>query len=318
MSKQQSMSTTAQSLYQSFDQDSTLGDSSQYFSAVESDDDFDKTIENENAQPPPMDVSPKPKKRVSFIPASTNRYSSLTQKTMNREFQKKLRDNRIAREKGASNGINISSSPETLDCSEDNKENFIDIGEQNMDLKLSSTANEQKNMAGSLNNNLALNEIVCEADAGITAPKNVASEIEVITSVEEIAVTKEVTSSNVSEVTEGLTAGDVPSDEFLQELSEAQGTVIIDLKVDAVEPKMINAPNNLPEMRNTVKSARQKLIEDTKRHQSRMSTHIRPTFGAPPKPPTIRKSMAPIRNIIDRANAIVAAESFTTSMPGNT
>lgn len=313
MSKRQSMSTTAQSLYQSFDQDSTLGDSSQYFSAVESDDDFDKTIENENAQPPPKDVSPKPKKRVSFIPASTNRYSSLTQKTMNREFQKKLRNNRIAREKGVSNGINISSSPETPDCSEDNKENFIDNkNEQNVEL--SSTANEQKNMAGNLNNNLASKENIFEAGAGITAPKNVAPVVEVITSVEDIAAVKEETPWIVSEITEGLTAGHVPSDELMPKLSEAQGPVTTDVKV---ELKMINAPNDLPEMRNTVKSARQKLIEDTKRHQSRMSMHIRPTFGAPPKPPTIRKSMAPIRNIINRANAIVAAESLKTSMPGN-
>lgn len=325
MSKRQSMSTTAHSLYQSFDQNSTCGDSSQYFSAIESDDDMDKTIENENenTEPKPVDASTIPKKRVSFIPSSTNRYSSLTQRTMNREFQKKLRDNRIAREKGVANVIlKVSSTPETFECSDENKENVndgsVNNNEPNLDLKISSKANEP--MTDSLKNVVASNhieEIILEADGSISAQMNTAS-VQVVAAVEEIAA--------IEAPIEGAVPmeGNVPTEGYIQEAVETQPPKelpvvvypVVTRNMDSIDATEQDAINSVSETRNTIKNARQKLIEDTKKHQSRMSMNVRNTFKAQSKPPTSRKSMAPIRSIIDRANAMAAAESSTASMPG--
>lgn len=92
------MDKSRSSLYQSFDHESTLGDSL-YFSAVDSDDSYDgdKTIANDKQSLNDRNVKNSSNKDVSFIPKSANRYSALTQKTINREFQKKLMSVRTPR-----------------------------------------------------------------------------------------------------------------------------------------------------------------------------------------------------------------------------
>lgn len=268
--------------------DSMMGDNSAYFSAVDSDEDADKTLENndsasatEPAAPSPAinkNVSKKTPKRVSFIATSTNRYSSLTKKTIHREFQKALTNGGISA--GTVNRKSDTWQVTNLNGTTDNKENKENV-HQNDAPEMASQKLPNKNDNANVEDVLAV------------VPPSVAN-------------SKTVLGANVEAVTAISAPARQCDDEQMESVANVEVTVV--KRTVNLQPaeEVIKSGDN----RNTVKNAKQKLIDDTKKHQSRMSMFNRPIVTAP-KPTNTRKSMAVMRQVLAKARQSLSTNQMT-------
>lgn len=281
------MTTTTHSLYQSFD--STLGDSSAYFSAVDSDEDSDKTIANIDS--PPMvnassasngKVPKKTPKHVSFIATSTNRYSSLTKNTIQREFKK-------ACISGPGNDDNIGTVETVVrQVSEWKITDITDVTE-----KIEENEENKENDAEN-------------ASPFAKVPLPVA-----------VSAVTETGKTVLGAAVENVTLVDVATQQ-----SDDEKTVSAEILDTVVELKNSSMPivgKKGPVTRNSAKNAKQQLTVDTKKHQSRMSMYNRPTANtASSKPMNARRSMAVVRNVIAKARQSMAAAVQASNTKDNT
>lgn len=270
---------------QSFEMNSTVGDNSAYFSAIDTDDDSDKTIENIDAPSPPVShvVSKKTPNRASLFNAMcVNRYSSLTKSTIHREFQRAVTnsDKNDSDYKGSSSSVKNDQNGVWLvtDINDvDNKENRVEIGTGTS----SDGASEQTKVTSTKATSTAVGKTVL----GATVDQ---------VSVVDVAVAAQ---------------------------SSDEGQVAVNNTVVKESPPTEDKSSAPAANRPVIKNPKQKLMDDIKKHRNRMTMYSRPTSdkAAPaPKPINTRKSMAVMRSVIAKARRSINNEQKINQIAAKT